>query len=108
MVNTGLVRVRDIEATIDMGVLSASGAPSSVTARCRDAIASLAPQGIGTIPAPTASQLFADNRSTDDDVHHDERCDDQRLFGQRRRGCETSNSIGPSNADVMRRRNEGL
>jgi hypothetical protein len=54
--------------------------------------------------APLADQRQRD----DDDFYRDDLYDDARFFGQRRRGREGSNYIGPANDDLLRRRNEGL
>ncbi len=145
IVDTGLMKVRYIEASIDKEVLNASDdrhvlipigsarldddeddvylsssivdprtlPPYERSALSREYEVSLRDRfprtaGSGTNPASTSSQTLADSRSNDDDFYRDELYDDQRFFGQRRRGRESSNYIGPSNDDVMRRRNEGV
>jgi photosynthetic reaction center H subunit len=145
IVDTGLMKVRYIEAQIDKEVLNASDdrhvlipigsarldddeddvylsssivdprtlPPYDRNALSREYEVSLRDRfprtgSVGTNPASTSSQTLADRRSDDEDFYRDDLYDDQRFFGQRRRGRESSNYIGPSSDDVIRRRNEGL
>lgn len=143
IVDTGLMKVRYIEARIDKEVLNATDdrhvlipigsarldddeddvylsssivdprtlPPYDRNALSREYEISLRerfPGGAGTNPASASRQNLADSRSDDSDFYRDDLYNDDAFFGQRRRGRESSNYIGPVNDDVMRRRNEGL
>jgi photosynthetic reaction center H subunit len=143
IVDTGLMKVRYIEASIDKDVLNASDdrrvlipigsarldddeddvylssaiidprtlPPYDRTTLSREYEVSLRerfPSSVGTENASGNPQL-ADRRSdSDDDFYRDDLYDDARFFGQRRKGRESSNYIGPVNDDITRRQNEGL
>lgn len=148
IVDTGLMKVRYIEAQIDKEVLNASDDrhvlipigsarldddeddvylsssivdPRTLPPYDRNALSreyevslrdrfprSPATSGLGGTNPATSSQSLADRRNENDDFYRDDLYDDQRFFGQRRRGRESSNYIGPNNDEVIRRRNEGL
>lgn len=148
IVDTGLMKVRYIEASIDKEVLNASDdrhvlipigsarldddeddvylsssivdprtlPPYDRNSLSREYEVSLRerfPRVGGMTGATSAGSTsqepqLADRSRGEDDFYRDDLYDDQRFFGQRRRGRESSNYIGPNNDDIMRRRNEGL
>jgi photosynthetic reaction center H subunit len=147
IVDTGLMKVRYIEARIDKEVLNASDdrhvlipigsarldddeddvylsssivdprtlPPYERNSLSREYEVSLRerfPRVGGTIPATGDTQspthALADRSRDEEEFYRDDLYDDQRFFGQRRRGRESSNYIGPSNDEIIRRRNEGL
>lgn len=148
IVDTGLMKVRYIEASIDKEVLNASDdrhvlipigsarldddeddvylsssivdprtlPPYDRNSLSREYEVSLRERfprvggmtGATSTGSTSQEPQLADRSRGEDDFYRDDLYDDQRFFGQRRRGRESSNYIGPNNDDIMRRRNEGL
>lgn len=143
VVDTGLMKVRYIEALIDKEVLNATDdrhvlipigsarldddeddvylsssivdprtlPPYDRNTLSREYEISLRerfPGAAGTNSASVSRQNLADRTNDEQDFYRDELYNDERFFGQRRRGRENSNYIGPVNDDVTRRRNEEL